>query len=201
MLLDFGSRVRGDKDCVSCKGKGVVDIGGGKKRECLCVLRGRVREYLTPFYEKATYLKNMNVSGAVSKLDILIQKESVGLFKAVFKSYLLSHGMVKSHKTLSGFEVMNAYLNKEDGGSYPRLFEVEVLVLYLVGDPNNREYSPVLCSLLESRKSRGKQTWVYCSNDVKSEWFRCLYGVGFSDYLVRDKAFFHLDLSNKGKVE
>ena len=146
-------------------------------------IEGSCEEYLTPLYANATYSKGLNVK-ALEGQNLLFQNLLPGLFRSVFKSYVLNTGMVRVHRTLSGFEVMQSYLDREDGGAgYLKLFDLDFLVLYLVGDPNNREYSAVLCSLLEGRKSRGRNTWVYAGGDVKSEWFRGLYGVGLSDYL------------------
>lgn len=169
-------------DCEVCKHNPGAMKKEGRWVECVCILKQRAQEYLTPAYATAKYIKKLNVSKLEGK-NILVDSDEPSSFKALVKSFLLNTGMQYAHITCTGHEVLQRYLRNKDEGGYDALSEIPLLIFYLVLDPYSRRYGDMIASILENRKLRGLPTLVYSSFPIKSKTFLDRYTSLLSDFL------------------
>lgn len=175
------SLFRAVPDCPECHGRGYV-WKGEQQLKCACLLKQEALYYLTSTYAEAKYIKEFDPKPLLGK-NLLLQTTKQGLYKSVFKSFLLNTGMRFSHDTVSGYDVMQAYLTNSESNEFTRLSTLDTLMLYLVADPMNRSYSNVLTSLIQKRTFNQKATWVYTPYKIKEGIFTNLYGVELAEYL------------------
>lgn len=147
---------------------------GDKKTECSCKLRERAINYLTPMYASAQYTKTFDASRIVGKNLYLPPDTNL---KSFVKSFLLNTGMVFTHKTVSAYDVLQAYLTNVTDSEFYGLREVDILILYLVQDPSNKSYGQIISSLIQSRTMMQKATWVHSKLPKDSVAFSNMYGL------------------------
>lgn len=182
ILPDIIQPVRPDADCADCHGSGWITEARGR-RECNCVLKQRALQYLTPTYADAKYMRNF-VPTAVRGNNILIAGASQAAYKSLIKSYLLNTGMTLKHRTVTAYEVMQAYLTNSERGDFSALASVDLLILYLAHDPHNRSYANVLGSLIERRDFERKDTWIYTPHKITDSAFTHLYSDEFAKWVA-----------------
>lgn len=176
---------RAQADCPECAGRGYVLSADTQQRKCSCLLKQEALHYLTPTYAEAKYMKEFDPKPLAGK-NILLQSNPQALYKSIFKSFLLNTGMKYSHATVSGYDVMQAYLTNTDGSEFTRQSELDVLLLYLVADPMNRSYSNVITSLIQKRTFNQKATWVYTPSKISDAIFTNLYGQELSEFINKN---------------
>jgi hypothetical protein len=188
----FSTPVLALSDCPKCNGTGFIP--GPKASsvyECDCVYLAKARRYLTTIYEDAQF-KDLDI-GTCDKRNLLLVEILQPTFKKFVKSFLLSTYTTKKyiHKTVSGLEVIDAYVygmfGEEGGGRidgpYNDLKMVDLLILYLMKDPPNKHYDNILISLIRDRNLQKRMTWVYSIYSLKNPSFYRTYGQAFVDFL------------------
>lgn len=142
-------------------------------------------------------MKEFDPSLLIEK-DILISSCPQSLYKSIFKSFLLNTGMRYRHLTLSGYDIMQAYLTNTDQQDFTRASEVDILLLYLTADPFNRAYSNVITSLIQKRRFNSFSTWIYTPHRIKEGAFTALYGSELAEFI--DTKFIALNTQTTSKA-
>lgn len=182
-------RIRPLADCPECKGTGFTAQENGRQgQQCLCVLKQEALRYLGDIYASASFIKTLDVTPLVGK-NLLLQDKTQTQFKSIVKSFLLNTAMRNSHSTASGYDVVQAYLTNSDSNEFTRLKSVDLLVLYLNADPNNKAYGNILTSLINDRMFKNRHTWIYTPAPVKSAQFRFTYGEDFANFVSDGSKF------------
>lgn len=169
-------------DCDVCKQTPGIMKKDGRWIECVCILKQRAQEYLTPAYATARYIKKLNVSKLEGK-NILVDSDEPSSFKALVKSFLLNTGMQYPHITCTGHEVLQRYLRNKDERGFDELSTVPLLIFYLVLDPYSKRYGDMITSILENRKLKKLSTIMYSSFPIKSKTFLDRYTSLLSGFL------------------
>ena len=162
--------------------------------------RQRLRDYLTPSFADALWVKAENGFDTVPLLgeNVFIQNAAKWpdisfnrIFKTAVKSYLLNNKMRLKFMNVGGAkEVADAAFARsrpgEAGyGDYERMERTDLLLIYLAGDPKNDQYSTLLTSLVKHRVFAGRSTWVATSYSLMPDdgALDRLYGREFTNYV------------------
>lgn len=167
-----------DEVCSKCQGTFFIkNPSTGNPTKCSCVMIKEAREYLTDFYSNARFLSTMDTTPFKKKKDVLMEHPiSLETYKSIFKSFLVLTQMKFSHKTVSAYEIVQAYLTNKDSFEFTSLSNhVDVVVIYLKSDPSNKSYGEIIKSLIETRRRSGKITWVYSAFKIDSPAFQNAY--------------------------
>ena len=104
--------IKPPEDCPQCHGRGWVHRPSSNDFvKCGCVIRQEGIEYLTQVYKDAKYIKNLGVSDK----NMVFEDYYASKFKSIAKTFLINSAMNCSHKTLSGYQIFQIYLDKVDG--------------------------------------------------------------------------------------
>ena len=172
-----------DVDCPKCGGSpGLMSSGDGRKIKCICILVQEAKQYLTPVYANAKYIKSFKAQELIGK-NMLIDSVPQMAFKAVIKSFLLNTGMRYSHITATAYDILQAYLTDTEHRLFKSMAEVQYLIIFLVADPRNRSYGDIIVSLLEKRANYGLTTILYSSKHVGHCDFRAAYSDKLTKFL------------------
>ena len=157
----------------------------GKRVECLCMLKARAKEYLTPTYLNAKYMRDLEVAPLVDN-NILLDTVSQDYFKSLAKSFLLNTGMKYRHLTVTGYDCLQAYLTNSESGIFEHYSTIDLLFLYLAFDPKCNSYGLIFTSLLEKRNLNRKPTWIFSNTSINSNAFLERYGDKLSEYCKKN---------------
>jgi len=158
---------------------------GGRNRKCDCVIKAEAIGYLTPLYAGAQYLKHLDPR-SLRGSDILIQRYPMSSFKSLAKSFLLNTGMQLSHRSLSGYEIIQAYLDfSGESEKFSDFVRPDLLILLLGFDPPNKLYGKVLTALLKQRELQDRKTWIYTTAPLSAVAFRDTYTAAFVDLVAK----------------
>ena len=173
--------VAADPACPHCGGVGFEDTADHRKRECVCQTRLRVRAYLGPMFSSAYYVRKprpiderTSTAGfdpaPVLRRNVLLQNDKGWgasrfdvIYRSAVKSFLLNTGMRLGFLSVGGArEVVDAAFSQDDTKNdvFDRMHAVDLLLLYLGGDPPNSRYGQVLNALIRQRMFIGKYTWI-----------------------------------------
>lgn len=163
---------RGSPACTECGGLGYRETADFRIQTCICVIRQRAINYLTPAFAQELWVtpadgfdtsvldgRNVFIQNQDKMPDISFNR----IFHIAVKSFLLNHRMKLSFYNCSGGrELMDCAFpsDDEEHSRYRRMESVDLLLLYLAGDTTNKEYSRAMTSLLRYRTLHGKATWV-----------------------------------------
>lgn len=154
-----------DKECDLCGNKRYIQEDNYRVK-CKCLIEKEIREYLTPMYlNDVKWFKrgsfDTNIKFVMDKKPLL----KVGIpwleFKKYVKSFLLNTGCKYSHETVSPEDVFYTFFHRTEDDSFERLKKVDILILNLASESNNKEYSNNLLILLEHRANLGLRTWIH----------------------------------------
>lgn len=165
--------------CAQCRGTGHILVDGNV-HECPHVLRDKAIEYLTPVYEQALYSRDLDVRPLKDKSLLIVNNMKA---KTLVKSFLLNTGMIYSHKSVSAYDILQAYLTNSESRDWTALLNVDLLFIYLIQDPKNGHYGQIIGSLLHAREQQGKKSWVIARNDLNTTDSIRMYGNEIQDTL------------------
>lgn len=157
----------------------------GKRMECLCVLKAKAREYLTPTYMDAKYDRGVDPSKLEGR-NILMDTVTQPYFKSLVKSFLLNTGMKYKHLTVTGYDCLQAYLTNTETHIFDWYAKIDFLILYLAFDPRCSSYGVIITSLLEKRAMNKIPTWIFANYSISSNVFLERYGDNLSMYCKRN---------------
>lgn len=187
----------GSPGCATCGGLGYRETADHRIKPCVCVLRRRAINYLTPTFAGELWVKpadgfdttfldgrNVFIQNHKKAPDISFNR----IFHIAVKSFLLNHGMKLSfHNCLGGKELVDCAFpsDEEERNRYQRMENVDLLLLYLAGDPPNKTYSQTMTSLLRHRTIRSKATWVATPYSLIPDdgYLDQVYGRDFVSYI------------------
>ena len=171
-----------DPACPTCHGTGVMEEDG-RLLECTCLLRQRVRHYLTPRYGPGiTWDAHFRPEPYLGK-DVLLENTRTlpesqyrQLAFAAVKPFLLVTGRRFAHRTVSPYDIIQLYLANRDEHGLDSLAErVAVLIILFGIDPPNGSYKSVLPWLLRRRRELGLVTWIVSSIPLDADGFKKNY--------------------------
>ena len=160
-------------------------IQDGKRVECLCMLKARAQNYLTPTYVNSKYMRDFNVTPLVDQ-NILLDTVSQEYYKSLVKSFLLNTGMKYKHLTVTGYDLLQAYLNNSETGLFEYYSKIDLVFIYLAFDPKCNSYGIIITSLLEKRSLYKKPTWIFSNMSINSNAFLERYGDKLSEYCKKN---------------
>lgn len=171
-------KIFAEKDCPSCNGRGRDKDG----YECVCLLKQRALQYLTPKYASAEWDKNLDVSVLENK-NVLFQNISLFSFQSIVKSFLLNTHRVHKHISINGYDLFSKQFKNGEDGEYTNILNHPLLFLYLNAGMPIKVHTPLFVFSLEVRLTNCLPTWVYSALDINSEKFKSIYTIELTTFL------------------
>lgn len=183
--------------CPICHGEQYIDTPDHRKKPCICLKRKQMRDYLTPSFADALWVKPADGfdTTVLDGRNVFIQNHAKWpdvyfnmIFRAAVKSFLMNNRMSIQFLNCGGAkEVADAAFSFEQDkeGDYERLEQVDLLLLYLAGDPANRHYTNLLLALIKHRVLDNKATWIATSYSLMPDdgTLDAFYGPAFVNYI------------------
>ncbi|MFA5071330.1 MAG: hypothetical protein WC511_03055 [Candidatus Pacearchaeota archaeon] len=171
-----------DINCPQCKGQGVVYSSSGEVLDCPCKIIRKKRAYLTPQYADAYWNKDLDISKLQGKNLILECNRPT--FQSFVKSFLLNSEREYHHYTIFGNALFQFYFSARESKDWANLCEkVDIVILMLTHDANNKMYGSILTQFLEKRILLKLPVWIFAPQGRLSEDFQTKYSLSFSSYL------------------
>lgn len=180
-------KTKGQRDCPLCKGSGrMSNPAKDATVMCDCVIKSFALEYLGPLYQSSTYKKTMDLTKVLEPYLVCLE-DSLDQFKMLVKSFLLGTNMKYQHLSCTAYEVIQAYLSKTDVVSFTMadILNVDVLFLYLNGDPKNAGYAEIIPFVVEQRALNKRRTWIFSRDSISENKFSDKYGVNITPLVAK----------------
>lgn len=176
--------IKPDLNCPDCKGQGSLYSPSTEQYvKCKCLLLKEAVHYLTPYYQKSVYWKDLPPA-KFNNNDLIFESNPIGKFKSFVKSYLLNTAMKYTHLTVSPYDILQAYLGNSEEASFSGMMsKVDILIIIFETDPNNGHYGLIIKSLIEKRRRYNKNTFIFSSTLVKSNAFVSKYQTLLTEYI------------------